>query len=457
MKESVQKFGRFLSGMVMPNISVFIAWGFITALFIDTGWMPNETLATLVDPMNKYLLPILIGYTGGNMVYKQRGAVVGAAATIGVLVGAPIPMFIGAMFAGPLGGYLMKKFDELIDGKIPGGFEMLVNNFSAGILGAILAVLGCLVINPICISITNGLSSVINVFVENGLLPLISIFIEPAKVLFLNNAVNHGIFSPLGIEQVAETGKSIFFLIEANPGPGLGLLLAFCFLGKGNVKQSAPGAVIIHFFGGIHEIYFPYVLMYPLTLIALIVGGASGVFVNMIMNSGLTAPASPGSIFAVLAMTERNSYFGIILSILVATVVTFLIAALILKFSDEKDKKLEDAQIEVAQLKQSAKGTSNQTMSISMIRKIVFACDAGMGSSAMGATTLTKKLKKAGIDLKVDHFAIEEIPNDVQIVVTHESLAERVKSTHPNVLVFPITNFMGGEEYDQIIEQLKNM
>ena len=458
MKESIQKFGRFLSGMVMPNISVFIAWGLITSLFIGTGWLPNETLATLVDPMNKYLLPILIGYTGGNIVYKQRGAVVGAAATIGVLVGAPIPMFIGAMVAGPLGGYLIKKFDQLVEGKIPGGFEMLVNNFSAGILGAILAIVGCLVINPFCIGLTNILSSAINVFVENGLLPLISIFIEPAKVLFLNNAINHGIFSPLGIEQVAQTGKSIFFLIEANPGPGLGLLLAFCFFGKGNVKQSAPGAVIIHFLGGIHEIYFPYVLMYPLTLLALIGGGATGVFVNMIMNSGLSAPASPGSIFAVLAMTERNSYLGVILSIVLATLVTFLIASVIIKMSDSKGKDLDEAKNKVAQKKNEAKGIESVVLpSSTTITKIIFACDAGMGSSAMGATTLTKKLKQAGFDLKVGHCAIEEIPEDIQIVVTQETLAEIVRNAHPNVLVFPITNFMGGEEYDNIVAKLKEI
>lgn len=79
MKENVQRFGRFLSGMVMPNIAVFIAWGFITALFIPTGWMPNETLAQMVAPMQRFLLPTLIAYTGGKMVYDVRGGVVGAA------------------------------------------------------------------------------------------------------------------------------------------------------------------------------------------------------------------------------------------------------------------------------------------------------------------------------------------------------------------------------------------
>ena len=263
MKENVQRFGRFLSGMVMPNIAVFIAWGFITALFIPTGWMPNETLAQMVAPMQRFLLPTLIAYTGGKMVYDVRGGVVGAAAAIGILAGTEDPMFIGAMIAGPLGGWLMKKVDTLFEGKIPAGFEMLVNNFSAGILGALLAVFGCLAIEPLCVGIKDVLVVCVDFLVKRSLLPLTSLFVEPAKILFLNNAINHGVFTPLGMDQVAEAGKSIFFLIEANPGPGLGLLLAYSFFGKGAAKSSAPSAVIIHFLGGIHEIYFPYVLMNP--------------------------------------------------------------------------------------------------------------------------------------------------------------------------------------------------
>ncbi|MDR2247557.1 MAG: PTS mannitol transporter subunit IIBC, partial [Treponema sp.] len=136
MKQAVQKVGRSLSAMVMPNLGAFIAWGLITALFIATGWIPNEKLAGMVDPMLKYLLPLLIGYTGGKLVGGGvRGGVVGSIATMGVIMGASIPMFLGAMIAGPLGGWGIKKFDEAVEGKVPAGFEMLVNNFSAGILG----------------------------------------------------------------------------------------------------------------------------------------------------------------------------------------------------------------------------------------------------------------------------------------------------------------------------------
>lgn len=452
MKENVQRFGRFLSGMVMPNIAVFIAWGFITALFIPTGWMPNETLAQMVAPMQRFLLPTLIAYTGGKMVYDVRGGVVGAAAAIGILAGTEDPMFIGAMIAGPLGGWLMKKVDGLFAGKIPAGFEMLVNNFSAGILGALLAVFGCLAIEPLCVGIKDVLVICVDFLVKRSLLPLTSLFVEPAKILFLNNAINHGVFTPLGMDQVAEAGKSIFFLIEANPGPGLGLLLAYSFFRKGAARSSAPSAVIIHFLGGIHEIYFPYVLMNPLTVLAVMAGGMSGVFINSIFNSGLVSAASPGSIIAILGMCAKDSYIGVILSVIVAAAVSFVIAAFILKFSNKNtdDNALEEASAAVSSMKSEAKGAKPA----GTVSKIVFACDAGMGSSAMGATTLTKKLNAAGMKVTVEHFALDDVPKDTQVIVTHKSLVERAETRCPNALIFPITNFMGGKEYDEIVAQL---
>jgi len=465
MKEKLQKFGRTLSAMVMPNIAVFIAWGLISMFFIADGIFPNEALAELVDPMNKYLLPILIGYTGGKNVYGQRGATVGAIMTIGVLVGAPIPMFIGAMIAGPLGAYAIKKLDELLKDHTPQGFEMLVNNFSAGILGFVLAVIGCLAINPACLFLNDVLNAGVNFFVERGLLPLVSIIVEPAKVLFLNNAINHGIFSPIGIQEVVDKGQSIFFLIESNPGPGLGILLAYCIAGKGSAKASAPGAAIIHFVGGIHEIYFPYILMNPLLLLAVIAGGASGVLVNVIFGSGLVAPASPGSIIAVLGMCKANSYLGVILSVIVATVVTFLIASIILKASHSDSEDLDEAKAKMEEMKnkkpEDGEAVEEKTeepakeIDYSKLRKIVFACDAGMGSSAMGATILTKKLKEAGIDVTVPHYALNDIPEDTEVIVTHKALVFRAEKKVPGAVIFPITNFMGGSEYDEIVEKLK--
>lgn len=444
--------------MVMPNIGAFIAWGLITALFIPTGWWPNESLAALVSPMSTVLLPLLIAYTGGAAIHGQRGGVIGAIATMGVIVGSDIPMFIGAMIVGPLAAWVMKKFDRLLEGKIPAGFEMLVNNFSLGILGAVLTLLTLKGVTPLVESLNEAMRAGVGFFVDNKLLPMASIFIEPAKVLFLNNAINHGIFSPMGIQQVEETGKSIFFLLEANPGPGLGVLLAYCLAGKGSAKSSAPGAVIIHFLGGIHEIYFPYILMNPLLLLSVIAGGASGIFVEQMFGAGLSAPASPGSIIAILGMTPRGGYLPVILGVLVATAVSFFISMPILKFA-AKDEDLESSKNRMKEMKNAAKGIAGEKKAVAVdtkdIRKIVFACDAGMGSSAMGATVLKKKLTAAGLGgIEVMHSPVSSIPSDAQIVVTHQELGERAGHSNPNARLVLITNFLAAPEYDELIKEL---
>lgn len=463
MKEKVQVFGRALSSMVMPNIGAFIAWGLITALFIETGWMPNASLANLVGPMSTYLLPLLIAYTGGNMIAGVRGGVMGSIATMGIIVATDVPMFLGAMILGPLAGWIIKKFDQLMEGHMPAGFEMLINNFSIGIIGAILTVIAYYGFAPLVTGLTNAMAAGVQFFVDHSLLPLASVFIEPAKVLFLNNAINHGILSPMGIEQVKEAGKSIFFLMEANPGPGLGMLLAYCIVGKGTAKSTAPGAIIIHFFGGIHEIFFPYVLMNPALLLATIAGGASGIFTFNLFKVGLVAPASPGSIIAILGMTPKGSYLGILAGVLVATIVSFVISVPLIKFFGKADD-LEAAQAKKDAMKAQSKGQAvaeikTETAGITagtVIKKIVFACDAGMGSSAMGATVLSKKIKAAGLDgIKVEHAPVSSIPADAQIVVTHESLKERAMHSNPSARVVPITNFMAAPQYDELVADLK--
>src|ERR687894_1531685 len=343
LRVKVQRFGSFLSGMVMPNIGAFIAWGLITAIFIPDGWYPNERLAQLVEPMILYLLPLLIAYTGGRMVYDVRGGVVGAIATIGVIVGSDIPMFLGALIMGPLGGYLIMKFDDLVAHRVRQGFEMLVSTFSAGILGGTLAIIGVLGAGPIITSISNALGAAVDFIVALGLLPLVSIIVEPAKVLFLNKAINHGILAPLAIDQAQEAGKAILFMIERNPGPGLGILLAYTVFGRGLAKSSAPGAAVIQFFGGIHEIYFPYVLMKPALTLAAIAGGASGLFTATVFNAGLVSTPAPGSIFAYIAMTPRGGFVGVLLAVLVAAVVSFLVASVIIRATADADEEDEQS------------------------------------------------------------------------------------------------------------------
>ncbi|RKF20103.1 PTS mannitol transporter subunit IICBA [Alginatibacterium sediminis] len=455
-KIKVQNFGRFLSNMVMPNIGAFIAWGFITALFIPTGWLPNETLAAMVGPMITYLLPLLIGYTGGKMVAGDRGAVVGAITTMGVIVGTDIPMFMGAMIVGPLGGLAIKRFDEAVHGKVKSGFEMLVNNFSAGIIGMICAIIAFVVIGPAVKILSTALAYGVNVMVEAGALPLASIFVEPAKILFLNNAINHGIFTPLGVQQAEEFGKSIFFLIEANPGPGLGLLLAYMVFGRGNAKQSAAGATIIHFFGGIHEIYFPYVLMNPRLILAVIAGGMTGVFTLTMFDAGLLSPASPGSIFAVLLMTPSGSLVGVLLSVAASAAVSFTVASLLMKTqkqSADGDDSLEAATAQMKDMKASSKGQAGD-IDYATVRKIIVACDAGMGSSAMGASLLRKKVEAANLDIEVTNLAINSLPNDVDIVVTHKDLTDRARTHAQGALHISLSNFLDANVYDNLVNEL---
>lgn len=458
MKTKVQSLGRALSAMVMPNIGAFIAWGFLAALFIDTGWLPNADLNTMVSPFLTWVLPLLIAYQGGKNVGGDRGGVIGVIGTVGVIMGKPdTTMLMGAMIWGPLSGWVIKKFDNAVDGKIKPGFEMLVNNFSVGILGMLLAICGFYLISPFMSAVLAILTAGVNVLVNAGLLPLVSVFVEPAKVLFLNNAINHGIFTPLGIEQAAEAGKSIFYMIETNPGAGTGVLLAYWMFSKDKAtKDSAPGALIVHLLGGIHEISFPYILMNPLLLLATIGGSVAAMFYNSIFDLGLVAPASPGSIFAYVMMAPKGSTFAVLFSVVIAAGVSFLIASPIIRFS-EGSKNLEEAQSQIAESKAESKGIATEAAAdLSAVDAIVFACDAGMGSSAMGAAVLQKKLKAAGLeDIKVSHASVSEVASDAKLIVCHQDLAERAQKSAPSARLVTITNFMAAPEYDSLVNELK--
>lgn len=536
---AVQRFGTFLSGMIMPNIAAFIAWGFITMLFIGVGWLGqwypvadilggfgnadivgwHGTLTTLalaedgttfpqyvglVGPMVTYLLPLLIANTAGRMVYGERGGVVATIAVMGVIVGTDIPMFLGAMIMGPLAAWITKQMDKLWDGKIRPGFEMLVNNFSAGILGMILAIIGFFVFGPVMLGVSAVLGGAVAWLVSLNLLPLVSIIVEPAKVLFLNNAINHGVFTPLGIEQAAETGKSILFLIEANPGPGLGLLLGFTFFGIGAAKASAPGAIIIQFFGGIHEIYFPYALSKPMTILALIAGGATGVTTNMLLNGGLAFPAAPGSIIAVTAAAAGPAAGGVAnllvvyLSVLLAAAVTFILTALILRATRKRDleagltgdlsaaiaqteankgkesaalaglrasagatgvaeRDAEEAYDEADTARSTGGGLSGGLLTTKQINSIVFACDAGMGSSAMGASVLRNKIKKAGVEgVTVVNQAIANLDGSADLIITQNQLTDRARAKAPNAVHVSVDNFMNSPKYEEVVELVRD-
>lgn len=435
----------------MPNIGAFIAWGFVTALFIPSGWWPNTQMARLVDPMLTYLLPLLIAYTAGRNVAGERGGVIGAIAAMGVIVGSDIPMFIGAMVMGPLGGYTIRWFDKLTQGRIKAGFEMLVSNFSIGILGMLLAILGYWVIGGAVTGLTLLVSNGVEVVIRHGLLPLVSLLVEPSKVLFLNNALNHGIFSPIGIEQARETGQSIMFLLETNPGPGLGVLLACWFFGRGNMRQSAPGAVIIQFCGGIHEIYFPYILARPALILAPVAGSAAGLLFFSLAGAGLVAPASPGSIISVLAMAPKGQTLVVLAGVLISTAVSLLMAAPFVRRAATAEDMPTGA---IPATQGGAPAVKAAQYFPAHIRKVVFACDAGMGSSALGATRFRKRLSDAGIGMVVGNCAADGIPADADVVVCQSVLAGRIAGAGHGAALVVIDNFLADPALDALFARL---
>ena len=443
MREAIQRFGRSLSAMVMPNIGAFIAWGFITAMFIPGGWFPNEHLAVMVSPMLKYLLPTLIAFTAGKNVSGYRGGVAGAVAAMGVIIGTDTPMFLGAMIMGPLAGWCIKKFDNLVKGKVGAGFEMLVDNFSLGIIAMLLAIAGYLLIGGIVEGLSNALGSGVNWMLRHKMNPLLSLIVDPAKVVFLNNAVNHGIMTPLGIQQAAEMGHSMLFLVDPNPGPGLGILLACWVFGKGMTKQSAPGAVVIQLFGGIHEIYFPYVLARPLLLLPVIIGNICALSFFTLTDFGLVAPASPGSLISIILMSPKGRTLIGLLGVFIATAISFLLSIPIVKSRPDFQGESEGAP--------SAEEASPIPSLPGIIRKIVFACDAGMGSSALGATRFKARLMKSGLGtITCVNSAVDAIPADADIVVCQSTLADRVHGHE----VVRITNFISDPALDALLARL---
>lgn len=445
IRSNVQKIGSFISSMIIPNIGAFIAWGFIEAIFSPTGWFPNERISTLIDPLKNYLLPLLVGYTGGKVTGGARGGIVAAIATIGVICGANIPMILGAIIIGPVSGYLIKKLDIKLKDKIPYGFEMLVNNFSLAFMGIILAIIGLVIIGPSIIIVDKIMNKGVYFIIRNGLLPLLAIFIEPIKVLFLNNVMNHGIINIIAMDQITEYGKSILYLLEANPGPGLGVILSYYIYSKGVMKQFVPSAAIIQFFGGIHEIYFPYILLNPQLLIAAIIGNTVSIMIFLIFNTGLISLASPGSIFSIMMLSYKGDILKNLLGVFGGAIVSFFIATILLK---RKYRKNVDINI-------NKKNKNELNFDIKSIKKIVFACDVGMGSSAMGARNFINKIKGFKLDIEVINSSISNIPSDSDIIITYKGLLGGIKKDINKSKIICIENFLEDDTLELLYEKFK--
>lgn len=460
-KVKVQKMGAFLSAEVMPNIGVFIGWGVLAALFIPTGWLPNETLNQLVAPTMKYLMPLLIAYTGGNNVYGQRGGVIGAFATMGVILGTDINMLAGAMFMGPFAAWCIKKVDKFFDGKVKPGLEMMVNNFSLGLIGALLMVIGFFAFVPIIEGLISLFSMAINVLLDKGLLPLMAFFIQPGKLLFLNNAINHGIMIPLGVEQATQAGKSLLFMLETNNGCVLGVALAFALFGKGTAKKAAPGAAFINFFGGIGEVVYPFVLSKPITVIGQIAGSFVSILIIQNFGGGTVAAVSPGSFFALVAVSAKDSLVVNIISYFAGMVTSCLVAGFFLKM--DKSEEEDGMVLETALQGMGVNIAASVADKTEDIKRIVFACDAGMGSSVMGESVMKTKLNKAMLNMEVVHTSVKNIGKNVKpgdLIITAKPLEDRVRnmlqSNELNNQVFPVENLLDNAAYDELIRNIKS-
>lgn len=460
--DKIRKFGGYMSGMVMPNLGAFVGWGLLAALFIPAGWIPNERLNEMVSPILNYLLPLLIGYTAGYNIHGQRGGVIGAFTTMGVIVGSDVTMFSGAMIMGPLSSWLLKKFDKAVEGKVKPGFEMFVNNFSLGILGFALAIAGYFVIGPIVNAIIAVLTAGINFLIQKRLIPFLSVFMCPAQVLFLNNAVNHGIISPIAYAQAAETGKSLMFLLDSNCGPLLGTLCSIALFGKGKAKETAPMAMFIAGIAGIGEVYFPFVLANPIMIFATMGGLATSLFLLVVLGGGLAGMPSPGSLINIALMTPKDAVFANIVAIAAGFCVALLIGSFLLKTigsPEEADLSVAGIDLGAEHNVPTAGKTEESSSGIAdtgtLIKYIVVACDSGMGSSAMGASVLKNRLRKEGYgDIEVVNAPANHIDPKADMVITLEGLLERAKMSVGNEgkIFLPINNFLKESDYDEALK-----
>lgn len=442
----LRRFGHRLSGMIMPNLSIFIAWSLLSLVAGYTTGNLRLALSEVETIMIRVVLPILIGFTGGKMFEEQRGGVVAAIATVGVIVSTDVPQLFGAMFIGPLAGYTFAKIEQILLPKVKEGYEMLTKNFLAGIVGGLLCCFGILVVAPAVESASFWLYQFSSWLIEANLLPLVHVFLEPLKVLFFNSAINHGLLTPLGLEGTSQTGQSILFLLETNPGPGVGVLVAFLLFGPVGQRKTAGGATMIQLIGGIHEIYFPFVLMDPRLFLAVIAGGMSGTLVFQIFNVGLSAPASPGSLVAILANAPTDARLAVFSGIFVSFLCSFAIASLLLK----RQRGIEPvSMIKMKEEDQVETVTPNY-------QQILFVCDAGMGSSAMGASLLSRQLKAVNLEMPVTYQSVHQMKwQPKTLVVIQAELKQLAQKYVPEKDMVSVQNFLEIKSYyPQVLAKL---
>lgn len=431
-----------MSKIIIQSIPFFILLGFLS-LFNER----NYFLFQLKETLRNYIIPVIICYNSGKEFHEKYGGIVSVIIISSFLINGSLQSFIEPIIIGFSFGYFTKKYFQLTEKiKLP-GFEMLINNLSLGLLSLVFSYFvykGIPYYKLFQDSIQLGLKDLV---FNNRFIPFLSILIEPGKIFFMNNFINHGLLTPLGYSEVKEAGKSIFFLLETNPGPGLGILIYYYIVNKKekniNKIKEVRTNFYIHFIGGIHEVYFPYVLKNIKLIFALIAGAFVGNFIFLNFNLGLVGLASPGSIILLMLLAPLESKLLVLFGVISSSIVTFGLAYI---FDNKKDGEniMEEKQQEDLYFSPKEK------------LRICVACDAGMGSSAMGATLFRKKLEKEKIkNIEVFNSSIDNVPENVNVIVVHSQLFERLKVDKEGKNIYIIEDFMDGAFYDNLVKKIK--
>ncbi|WHQ36846.1 hypothetical protein [Spiroplasma sp. SV19] len=498
IRKMVQKFGSFMAGMIMPTVSLLIAWGLMAAMFLTNvqgesiGWFNVPALGRFVGPTMKYLIPSLIGFMAGKMIYDVRGGMLGAFVTFAAIIGndwvydqfgATILLIngktinasnspnqiIGAMILAPLTVYGFKKIEKLYINRVKVGFEMLVKNFSLALIAIIYAIMIFYAWGWIMFGISWVMISIINLFTKTPwVFPFMAILTEPLRAMFLNNALNHGVMVPLGTEDVVRqldngviNPASWFFMVGGNPGPGFGLLLAYVVWRK-QQRAAALGSSPIQLLGGIHEVHYVYIVAEPIMILATISGAFVSLGVVAIFSGGTRAVISPGSLISVIAMSPTAIKIAInIIAVLAGALTAFGVASFIMIFkrhhkTDQLIVNVTDEGIAfqdpVVSLSQDRKKTPN--FNWAKAKLLMVACDAGMGSSAMAAAILRKWCEKNNIDIIVKNCAVKDLTPDVDICVTMKTFADIAHEKIPNAYIYPVSQFLGKNIFDNLHAEL---
>ena len=475
MRNAIHKFGKFYSNIMINMIGIFIFVGILSVIFGDYGWAPNENIYAISQFVYSYVIPALIAYAAGNhmgQIYEKRpdvpktginhaGGAIAVMAAAGVMIADKNCAILGAMILGPVCGLLWKHVLEPLTRKAVQGMEMLTRNLVAAIVGAAFSIAAYYVLTPVLSAVTHVIMMGVDWLIAHKLICLTSILIEPAKVFFLNNSIHHGILLPLAMQQAEQNGSSMLFLLETNPGPGLGVLLALWLSNRKKRKEYAA-YMFVECIGGIHEIYFPEVLANLWLLLALIPGGMAGILCMSVFHVASAGLVSPGSILTLLFMSGHH-VLATLFAVAISTAVSCAIAFFILKrqgkwCTEAAISAQEEKKEEVQEKKEEAVQEKRQVLEKELMQgiKIGFICDAGVGSSAMGAALFRRKLKEEGMDgITAEAYAVDQIPEDLTIGVCQRAFLEILQKESNLSNIVTMESLLNQTEHLALIEKLR--